>query len=386
MKKNIILTLLLLVFAVSANSEEIRFAKIGEITGADKGDIIYGDIDMDGDIDLVVTGSGKDGRVSEIFINNGKGLFTSAENQPLEPLRYGDVVIADLNNDEIPDIIIQGQNADNLGSTLIYLNDGSGGFKKKRNTSLIGMYDSTIAVGDINDDGNLDFISAGKINGVKYETAVYLGDGSGLFTQVNKDIIYPMHRGDLKLSDLDNDGDLDLIIIGGTTGGRLGSIYENDGDGFFVETAYDEIEPTIDGTLDVGDVDNDGYADIILCGGKDGGSRFTRLYMNNGDFTFSENESEFINVFSGDVHFSDANGDGYLDLFVSGNSLQGTVIRFYLNDGDGFFDEMKIKNLIMLNHSEIETADLNNNGKEELIVTGLDYSYKRKTIIYRNNN
>ena len=293
--------------------------------------------------------------------------------------------MADIDNDTDLDIILQGQNSANKGSTLVYTNDGQGEFTKKRQNNLIGMYDSVLAAGDIDNDGNIDLISAGKINAVTYETAIYLGDGTGGFSQTNEGIIYPINRGDLKLGDIDSDGDLDLIIIGGKSGGRVGSIYENEGDGFFIEINIGDIEPVIDGSLDLGDVDNDGDLDIILCGGKKGGSRFTRLYMNNGDGSFKENDSDFINVFSGDVHFGDIDGDGYLDLFVSGNSLQGTIVRAYLNDGSGYYDEVEISGIFQVYQSEIELFDINNDEKIDLVITGLDSSYKRKTRIYRNN-
>lgn len=67
------------------------------------------------------------------------------------------------------------------------------------------MYDSALAIGDINGDGNIDLVSVGKTSGIARGAAVYEGEGNGRFRNTNEGIITPVDRGD---------GKLDLLIIG----------------------------------------------------------------------------------------------------------------------------------------------------------------------------
>ena len=86
-----------------------------------------------------------------------------------------------------------------------------------------------------------------------------------------------------------------------------------------------------------GDVDEDGWCDLYLCGLENG----NKLYRNLGGWRF-EDISEAAGVacpgqYSSGAVFADVNGDGHLDLLVNG---LGTGTRLFLNDGQGHFHEV----------------------------------------------
>lgn len=156
---------------------------------------------------------------------------------------------------------------------------------------------------------------------------------------------YSQYGAGLMMSDLDNDGDLDIVVSGGSTG-RFG-VYENDGTGHFTDRSFSSglIFMSMSSGMAAADYDNDGDIDIFISGW------FTnsRLYRNNGDFTFTD-----VAVSAGIVDpsqpnmsasWGDVNQDGHLDLYVSirtgHNAYQGSN-HLYMNNGDGTFTDQAI--------------------------------------------
>ena len=142
--------------------------------------------------------------------------------------------------------------------------------------------------------------------------------------------------------DVDNDGDDDLLL-----GGR--ALLINQGNGTFSDnTEAAEIKGSASGGV-FGDYDDDGWLDFyaISSGSED---KADRLWRNRGDGSFEDVTVKAGNVFddvsSEGAAWGDFNGDGYLDLYVAnyekpGEDLgQGIRDRFYLNQGDGTFQEV----------------------------------------------
>ncbi len=151
--------------------------------------------------------------------------------------------------------------------------------------------------------------------------------------------------------DYNNDGWLDLYLTNGRN--HQDALFRNNGDGSFTDLAADAgLGATVGATgVVVGDINNDGFADLFLSG--DGGmmglfgSSQARMYLNQGngsftDITASAGVDEALTPLS--AAFADINNDGFLDLFVavcgSLRNQQQHANVLYLNNGDNTFSEI----------------------------------------------
>ncbi|MGH9459518.1 MAG: FG-GAP repeat domain-containing protein [Thermoanaerobaculia bacterium] len=132
--------------------------------------------------------------------------------------------VADMNGDGHLDIIAPPQRGSIAGAPAIFLGDGEGSWRLWPEIELTGIRPldyGTVAAGDLDGDGAMDLALASHLQGV----TVFLGDGSGKFTEVTQglEIRFPTRR--LVVHDLDVDGDLDIVAI---SEGPLGSRNPND--------------------------------------------------------------------------------------------------------------------------------------------------------------
>jgi len=117
--------------------------------------------------------------------------------------------------------------------------------------------------------------------GSGYVTLTYRCEGDTLLLLPNTLIgVGSESSGNLALGDYDGDGDLDLALAGMSASGRVARIYANDGDGGFTWDTSQSLTGVSDASLAWGDVDQDGDLDLLLAG-DDGEMRITTLYEND---------------------------------------------------------------------------------------------------------
>lgn len=241
------------------------------------------DIENDGDLDIYINNGGTTNRFgcgqNRIFVNDGNGVFTDETNarHPLgnvcEPM---DVICYDYDLDFDLDVCT-GNRATN--SSKLYRNNGNGVFADITAGNMpTNSATYSFDFGDINGDGLIDLLGANS--GPSNTELLLRGTGTGSFVNVSGQIV-PNTTGDdndSKFFDLDNDGDLDLIIA--ALFQTREKVYINNGVGNF---AIDNtiISSISDATLDVLvlDVNSDGRPDIVT-GQGESGSFLNRLYFN----------------------------------------------------------------------------------------------------------
>lgn len=243
-------------------------------------EIAWGDFDNDGDQDLVYGGEiDAATSVCTLYRNNGNGqLFPK---QVLDSISDGYVAFADYNNDGFNDLILTGS----VGSwdyiTKLYKNNG--------NDSLInsgqiftGLRTSSAAWGDYDSDGDLDLLLTGSDNTDVLHTEVYKNT-NGNFSNISAPLI-PVRYGKAAWGDYDNDGDLDIILIGqiNSTGSvMITSVYKNNGNDLFTEVTGLGLPGLRRSYAAWGDYNNDGKLDFAILGRNSGGTYLTKLFKNN---------------------------------------------------------------------------------------------------------
>lgn len=260
---------------------------------------VFGDIDLDGDLDLFTTHWTQLGfsNIQHLWKNNGKGFFYAADFEAGLAQSFDLVdrtmtpIFSDLNNDGYPDIVVTGD----FETSQVFLNTKRGGFVNATNPFEIDDENGMGAsVGDFDNDGDFDWF----VTGVK-----------------------------------DNETALHAIYKWGASGNRL---YQNQGDGSFKNIT--ESSGVRDGGWGwascFSDFNQDGFLDIFHVNGyghqdekvwyEAGVEKFffdsSRLFINNKSGSFIEQSKNLGIVDKGNgrgVVCTDIDNDGDIDIVIS---------------------------------------------------------------------
>lgn len=172
---------------------------------------------------------------------------------------------------------------------------------------------------------------------------------------------------DAQSADLDNDGDLDMVIAIEFGANRL---LLNDGSGFFQDFTTGRLPGRNLDTEDVavGDFNRDGLRDLFFVNETDQTNEF---YLNNGGAAFFDATGRIpVTGLSRAVTIADINGDQNLDILI-GNNGQNTLL---INNGNGFFSDQTGQRLPQRLDitQDVAFADLNGDGLLDIVVANED--------------
>jgi hypothetical protein len=293
------------------------------------------DYNNDGYMDIIINGyNANDNEEVRLLLNNNDGSF-SEQILPIDATSTGNMAIADLNNDNLSDIIITGVSPnDSDYIAKVYIQDNEGVFNE-RASSLFGNSFGDILVFDANNDGNNDVLITGFNNSYNPDTKLYLNDGNATFTENENANIMGIYFSATNAIDYDNDGDLDLVVSGfDTSYTPFSALYDNDGNGNFSLNSQPNLMALYWGAADFVDYDNDGDYDIFLTGADSNTTPHALFYKNtNGNFTKDETTSNLVSgTYISSTDWSDFDNDGDLDLVITGLGSSGDAISKVYNN------------------------------------------------------
>jgi hypothetical protein len=262
----------------------------------------FGDLNGDGFVDVVCQDS--------IYLNDGENHYEFKIKLSSDIVMHSSV-LGDVDNDGDIDIISCSTTSDR-----ILLNDGKANFTNS-GKSLGGWGQASYTFGDINSDGFTDIYVAiphtPPPNMQHTANKIWFGSERNNFTLMSHDITNAVSRNAI-LCDFDNDGNLDLFLASNSDTGNM--IFFNDGNGNFKDSG--QMLGNNSNNAKTADLDVDGDSDLFICYGEVpmGNGAPNKIWINDGKGHFTDSDLSLGNSNSAAVELGDIDKDGKIDAIV----------------------------------------------------------------------
>ena len=332
------------------------------------GNVLIGDMNNDRKLDLIVTFSRA--RLLTILEGKGNGQFGAALSNTTLPQAPGEIALGDLNGDGKLDVAVASH--DSYGVTLL-TGDGKGGLTIAATSPIVmklGQQAHThgLAIADINRDNKLDLITC---NSSDNDISLAFGDGRGNFTRAPQSFPVGPSPYPFGVGDVNNDGWPDIVATATATGpqrreqlplSRALTLLLSDGKGGLIphQLPLRTGEPWF---AAIADLNRDGRPDIVATHHE---LNAVTVMIGDGRGGFTEaNGSPFdFGVSLYQLIIADVNHDAALDIVAtSGNS-----IRVLLGDGRGALNQAA-SIPVGPGAWRMAAADLNRDGAIDLVTS-----------------
>ncbi len=303
-------------------------------------DLATGDFNNDGNIDIITDAADR----FQVFLGDGQGGFS------VDIYNHGagssvGIDVGDLNNDGILDFVGADLGSDSL---YTYIGNGDGTFTLQQTMALVNVED--LALGDFDGDGILDYASTQ--DGVNALRIAY-GDGNGGFTDaISVDLGVNGSSKDIEIGDFNGDGIDDIATP--SPNSHTVKVILNEGRGSYSLSAYDIGGSTFAFGIVSADFNGDGVLDLATANSD--ATNASSILIGNGDGTFQAVQT-VATPYSLGITAADINGDGNVDLINTANNR--TFVHF--GNGDGTFASYQ-SYTSDADGRDIAAADFNNDG------------------------
>jgi hypothetical protein len=230
-----------------------------------------------------------------------------------------------------------------------------------------------VAVADVNGDGKPDIIAT-NTQGTLSSVGILLGNGDGTLQPAQT---YPAgyEPTSIAVADVNGDGRPDLVVsilcnypdCHGLAGVLLGN-----GDGTFQPVATYLSGGFFAESIKAADVNGDGKPDLLVSNFStnviQSGNGVVGVLLNNGDGTFQPVQTyDSGGDNTGEIEVADVNSDGKFDLLVANGGLPG-YLGVLLGNGDGTFRPAQSYNTTGTHGATLAVADVNGDGRPDVVV------------------
>ena len=341
-------------------------------------DVISIDLDNDGDMDVIFTSINTYGAGRIAWFENIDGMGTFGQLQIITSNLAGDssIYTADIDNDGDIDVLSASEFDDKIAW---YENiDGLGTFGMQQIISTNADYARSVYAADVDNDGDIDVLSASQID----DKIAWYENTDGLGTFGVEQIISTNLSGanSVYASDLDNDGDIDVLSASQFDDKIVW--YENiDGLGTFGVEQTITTNTNYPESIYVADIDNDGDMDVLSASQFD--DKIAWYENTDGLGTFGVQQIITTNADAAtSVYAADMDNDGDMDV-LSSSSNDNKIVWYENTNGLGTFGMQQIITTNVHGTKSVYAADIDNDGYMDVLsASQIDY----KIAWYKNTN
>ncbi len=386
--RNIFLLIVLFAFSIVAQSEwsEDSFEDFKDGSFLDAGSNAYvsakgriqiitrWDFNNDGNLDIfIASGHGHTEKENTyIYLNNGEDIDARSRIELPAAGSY-DGLITDFNKDGLNDLAIVNNSDSHVDRVPVWIYMGSKeGFLVENRIELPSESGTDIAIGDFNNDSWTDIAVACQFVDDDFDTPIsmiYWNSATG-FNAENRLPFSLNGRGAIALAsgDVDSDGLIDLIAVTAEKSFLFLST-KND----FENADNISIMPIQGKSVDLGDYNDDGHLDLLLCVKKK-----VVVIKGNGLGEYSLDDEVILEVSNpSDAQFADVDKDGLNDVVVANFASPGgatwTDSYIFYSDGKDFTTREPLE-IPTIGARSVSCEDLNNDGFPEIV-----FSFQRVT-------
>jgi hypothetical protein len=291
-------------------------------TGRSSTSVVVGDVDLDGDLDLVFGDT--TGKIA--LYRNNFGRLTA----PIPDWEstggfsaFTKVVMGDLNGDGFPELVCGSK----FGPLIVFWNS-EGVYSSPAESLGPDLPVTDLALADLDNDHDLDLVVA--CNGAANR---WLPNEGGV---LRDDLAVLLGGADLTLAlavgDIDHDGWVDVFLVNARDNGDPHQVLFNRSGDLTSDVLSLDPKPVTPTKAALGDVSDDGLLDLVFATD----SKIVR-YINNGDLTFTLEPLDLLSGPVTDLAMADLDGDGLLDITCTTEAANGPAI-WLRNLGGGWAD------------------------------------------------